>query len=158
MSHTAVTEAELRELLAELSFVRDYGFRLHEVAEGRCTIDVPFQEWFARPGGFVSGPAFMAAADVAMWLAVMTRLGRERASAAGEVDAAFFTAEMKTAFLSAVRREDFRCDARILKLGRRLIFGVVECATLDGRLLTHHSLTLIRPDSYRPDATISDAM
>jgi len=133
----AATEAELRQCLAEAAFCGMYGFRLYSIADGECTLDVPFQAAFERPGGMVSGPVFMAAADVAMWLAVMTRLGK----ADGSV-----TAEMKTSFLNAARREDFRCTAKILKLGKRLIYGVAECVNLQGRLLTHHTLTYIRPD------------
>lgn len=34
-----------------------------------------FQEAFERPGGMVSGHVYMAAADVAMWLAIKTRPG-----------------------------------------------------------------------------------
>jgi acyl-coenzyme A thioesterase PaaI-like protein len=55
------------------------------------------------------------------------------------------TAEMSTAFLGAARAEPFRCAARILKLGRRLIYGVAESAAGDGRLLAHHTITYIRP-------------
>jgi hypothetical protein len=42
----------------------------------RCTIDVPFRDAFERPGGIVSGQVFMAAADVATWLAIKTKLGK----------------------------------------------------------------------------------
>jgi acyl-coenzyme A thioesterase PaaI-like protein len=78
----------------------------------------------------------MAAADVAMWLAVVTRLGPHDMSVTGE---------LHTAFLSAARREDFFCSARIVKLGRRLIYGVAECASGGGRLLAHHTVTYVRP-------------
>ena len=134
----AVTEAALRDLLAAVPFTRAYGFRLHELDEGACTIEVPFQEAFERPGHIVSGQVFMAAADVAMWLAIMTRLGADDASV---------TSGMTTAFLAAARREDFRCRATILKLGRRLIHGVAECTGRDGTRLTHHTLTYARPAS-----------
>jgi acyl-coenzyme A thioesterase PaaI-like protein len=131
----AVTEGEIRELLSSVAFTRQYGFRLHALADGECVIDVPFQAMFERPGAVVSGQVFMAAADVAMWLALMTRLGKDDASV---------TADMTTAFLAAARREAFRCRASILKLGARLVYGVAECRTLEGKLLTHHGVTYIR--------------
>lgn len=134
----AATETELRQRLSEAAFAAMYDFRLRSAAEGECTLDVPFQTSFERPGGIIGGPVFMAAADVAMWLAVMTRLGKDDRSV---------TAEMKTSFLNAARREDFRCTARILKLGKRLVYGVAECVNSEGRLLTHHTLTYIRTDS-----------
>ena len=138
----AVGAEELRDLLAEVAFTRQYGFRLHAIGDGTCTLEVPFQEVFERPGAVVSGQVFMAAADVAMWLALMTRLGRDDASV---------TADMTTAFLAAARREAFRCRATILKMGARLVYGVAECRALDDRLLTHHGITYIRP----PDRTVA---
>ena len=131
----AATEAELRRVLDAVPFTRAYGFRLHAIAPGQCTLDVPFQPLFERPGGIVGGQVFMAAADVAMWLAIMTRLG----SGDGAV-----TAAMTSAFLDAARREPFRCTARVVKLGRRLVYGVAESVSGEGRLLTHHSLTYAR--------------
>ena len=67
----------------------------------------------------------------------MTKLG----AADGSV-----TAEMKTNFLCSARKEDFLCRAKILKLGRRLIYGTAECTTLAGKLIAHHTITYIRPD------------
>ena len=137
MSDLACTERELERLLDNVAFTRNFGFELHAIADGECMIDVPFQEWFERPGGIVSGQVFMAAADVAMWLAIKTKLGLEDASV---------TAEMKTNFLGGARQEGFRCTAKVLKMGRRLIYGVAECTDGDGRLLTHHTVTYIRPE------------
>ena len=131
----AATEAELRRVLDEVAFTRAYGFRLHAIAPGQCTLDVPFQPLFERPGGIVGGQVFMAAADVAMWLAIKTRLG----AADGSV-----TATMTSAFLDAARHEPFRCTARVVKLGRRLVYGVAESVSDEGRLLTNHSLTYAR--------------
>ena len=55
--------------------------------------------------GIVGGQIFMAAADVAMWLAI-TKLGLDDSSV---------TAEMKTNFLGGAKREGFRCTAPLLK-------------------------------------------
>ena len=132
----AVTEPELRQLLADVAFTRNYGFRLHSIGDGECSLDVPFQPAFERPGGMVSGQVFMAAADVAMWLAIMTKLGLQDGAV---------TAEMKTNFLSGARQEDFLCRARILKLGKRLVYGVAECVNGGGKLLTHNTITYVRP-------------
>jgi len=137
----AVTEAELRRLLEEVAFTRSYGFRLQAIGDGQCTLEVPFRATFERPGGIVSGQVFMAAADVAMWLAIMTRLGSRDGSV---------TAGMTSAFLGAARREPFRCTARIVKLGRRLVFGVAESVGGDDRLLAHHSLTYARAAGSDP--------
>jgi uncharacterized protein (TIGR00369 family) len=131
----AASDAELRRILEDVAFTRAYGFRLHAIGDGQCTLEVPFQAHFERPGGIVSGQVFMAAADVAMWLAIMTRLGVRDGSV---------TAGMTTAFLGAARREPFRCTARVVKLGRRLVYGVAESQGAGGRLLAHHFLTYAR--------------
>jgi len=85
----------------------------------------------------VSGQVFMAAADVAMWLAIKTKLGMTDSSV---------TAEMKTNFLGTAKREEFRCTAKVMKLGRRLIYGVAECVDSNARLLSHYTVTYIRPE------------
>jgi len=136
----AVRKSELQRLLDEQLFLRNYGFRVRSIAAGECVLAVPFQKAFERPGGIVSGLAFMAAADVAMWLAIKTLLGP---------DDGCVTAEMNTSFLSAAKQQDFRCHAKILKLGKRLVYGVAECISLDRKLLTHHTLTYIRPGAER---------
>ena len=133
----ACSEDELSRLLSEVAFTRNFGFVLGGMGDGQCSIDVPFQTAFERPGGIVSGQVFMAAADVAMWLAIKTKLGLADSSV---------TAEMKTNFLGGARTEGFRCTAKVLKLGRRLIYGVAECVSGDGRLLTHHTVTYIRAE------------
>jgi acyl-coenzyme A thioesterase PaaI-like protein len=60
---------------------------------------VLFRDEFERPGGAVSGPVFMAAAHVAIWLAVVTRRGAEET---------WVTVDRKTAFLHAVSRSRAR--------------------------------------------------
>lgn len=131
-----VTESQLQNLLAEVGFTRNFGFRVHSLGDGECALSVPYQSDFERPGGIVSGQVFMAAADAAMWLAIMTRLGMEENAV---------TVELKTNFLGAARREDILCSAKILKQGQRLIYGVAECLNKNGKLLTHHTITYMRP-------------
>jgi acyl-coenzyme A thioesterase PaaI-like protein len=132
----AVSEAELRALLDETAFIRCYGFELESIAEGEATLLARFDPSFLRPGNVIAGPMFMAAADVAMWFAIMTRRGRHDKSV---------TLHLNTTFLNSAREEDFLCRARVLKLGRHIIYGVAECVTLDGRPLTHHGVTYILP-------------
>ncbi|MCU1335340.1 MAG: PaaI family thioesterase [Bryobacterales bacterium] len=107
----ACREEELRQLLNDVALTRNLGLVLHGIADGQCSIDVPFQDAFERPGGIVSGQVFMAVADVAMWLAIKTKLGLTDSSV---------TAEMKTNFLSSAKRTGFRCTAKVLKIGRHL--------------------------------------
>ena len=81
----------------------------------------------------------MGAADVALWLAIMTMRGT------GEH---WVTSDMKTAFLRSGREEDIVCTARVLKLGKRSAYGTAESTGAASGLLAHHVLTYARaPDA-----------
>ncbi len=128
-------KAALQRLLARSRFVSGYGLKLVTVSDAECTIAMPFRRALERPGGTVNGPAFMAAADCAMWLAIKRHIGLEH-------DAV--TSELNTAFLNAARRETVYCTARVLKLGKRIIYGTAECHDRRGKLFTHHTVTYAR--------------
>ena len=132
---TSITE--LNALLARTSFVSAYGFVVQACAPGECVIKVPFSEHFERPGGLVSGVAVMGAADVAVWLAIMTLRGTEET---------WVTSDMKTAFLRSGRQEDIVCTARILKIGNRSAYGTVDTIGSSSGLLAHHVLTYVKVD------------
>ena len=136
-SGLAVTTDELNQVLSSSPFARIYGLKLDSFATGECTLVMPFQESLERPGGIVSGSVLMTAADAAMWLAIMTRLGK---------DAMTVTSGMTTAFLSSAKREDVRCTARVLRLGKRLVYGVADCGNEAGSLISHHTITYARLD------------
>jgi len=136
-SCVAVTRDELGQILSDSPFARIYGLRLDSFAGGQCCLIMPFQESLERPGGIVSGSVLMTAADAAMWLAIMTRLGKNVMTV---------TSGMTSAFLSSAKQEDVRCTARVLKLGKKLVYGVAECESDRGALLSHHTLTYARLD------------
>jgi len=79
----------------------------------------------------------MGAADVAVWLAIMTLRGTEET---------WVTSDMKTAFLRSGRREDILCTARILKIGNRSAYGTVDTIGSSSGLLAHHVLTYVKVD------------
>jgi acyl-coenzyme A thioesterase PaaI-like protein len=74
----------------------------------------------------------MGAADVAMWLAIMTQRGTAER---------WVTTDMKTAFLSSARETDIYCAAQVLKLGKRTAYGSAECRDSGGGLLAHHVIS-----------------
>ena len=131
----AATKRQLQALLERSRFVRSYGFRMISLDAEAATIELPFRRALERPGGIVNGPALMAAADCAMWVAIKSRIGIDR-------DA--LTSELNTAFLAPAIAEPVRCTARILKLGKRSIYGVAECHSRAGKLFTHHTVTYVR--------------
>jgi uncharacterized protein (TIGR00369 family) len=126
------TREELAQLVATAPFLKPFGFIVQSCAPGECTLRVPFDSSLERPGGVVSGITIMGAADVAMWLAILT----ERGSAEQWV-----TTDLKTAFLRGARETDIHCSARVLKLGKRTAYGTAECRASNGDLLAHHVIS-----------------
>jgi uncharacterized protein (TIGR00369 family) len=126
------TLEELARLVAAAPFLKPFGFVVQSCAPGVCTLRVPFDSSLERPGGVVSGITIMGAADVAMWLAILT----ERGSAEQWV-----TTDLKTAFLRGARETDIHCSARVLKLGKRTAYGTAECRADNGDLLAHHVIS-----------------
>ncbi len=132
MNTPAPSVEELNDILAATPFLKPYGFMVKTCSPGECAVIVPFVPSLERPGGIVSGMTLMGAADVAMWLAVMTLRGTvER----------WVTSDMKTAFLRSAREEDILCTARVLKPGRRSMYGTAECHGAVSGLVAHHVLT-----------------
>ena len=128
---------DLQKLLDTAQFLRPWGFKVVTADEEKCTLELPHKADLERPGGIINGPALMAAADCAMWLAIKARIGVEN-------DA--LTSELNTAFLAPAKGEHVYCTARILKLGRRRIYGTAECHGKDGKLFSHHTVTYVRPE------------
>lgn len=125
--------AALNRFIESHEFTRRPGFQVLSAGDGECEIGVPYQPWNDRPDGIVAGFVLMHAADVAFWLAIKTRLGLE---------AEYVTSSMTTHFLRPVQSEDVVCSARLLKTGRRLVFGEALCSAGE-RSVSHHLLTFV---------------
>ncbi len=126
----------LQQILDTSQFLRPYGFRVVSADEEKCMLELPHKPDLERPGGIINGPALMAAADCAMWFAIKARIGLEN-------DA--LTSDLNTTFLAPAKGEHVYCTARVLKMGRRRIYGVAECHGEKGNLFTHHTITYVRP-------------
>ena len=126
------TREELARILGDAAFLKPFGFVLESCALRECVVRAPYTASSERPGGIVSGITLMGAADVAIWLAIMTERGTTEQ---------WVTTDMKTAFLRSARQTDIYCSARLLKLGKRTAYGTAECRNAVGDLLTHHVLS-----------------
>lgn len=135
MSGLVAGKAELQRMLDREVFLRPWKFRVKSIGEEACVIALPNRPELERPGGIVNGPALVAAADVAMWVAIKARLGLEH-------DA--LTSDLNTVFLAPARAKTVYCTARILKAGRRRFFGTAVCHDAKGRRFSHHTLTYQR--------------
>jgi len=131
------TRAALQKLIDKARFVRFYGFQVIKVGDGSCTLELPHRKSLERPGGIINGPSLMAAADCAMWLAIKARIG---------MDCDALTSDLNTAFLAPAKAHSVLCSARIVREGRRRIYGVAECHDTAGKIFTHHTITYSRLD------------
>src|SRR6185436_15054130 len=80
---------ELQKLLDRSRFLRPWGFRVVKVKAGECTLELPHTPALERPGGIINGPALMAAADCAMWLAIKAKLGLEGDALTSDLNTSF---------------------------------------------------------------------
>jgi uncharacterized protein (TIGR00369 family) len=92
-------------------------FRIEEVEPGGVTLRLFVADHHLRPGGTVSGPSMFALADVAIYLAILSRLGPV---------ALAVTTNCSIDFMRKPQAgRDLIAQARLLKLGRTLAVGDV---------------------------------
>src|SRR5437764_15028880 len=96
------------------------GLAIEAVSDDGCRVRQRFREESIRPGGTISGPAMMALADFAMYVALL--------AAIGPVPLAV-TVNLNINFLRKPAPRDLVAEARLLKLGKRLATGeVIICS------------------------------
>jgi uncharacterized protein (TIGR00369 family) len=135
MSSPAVSLEQLQALLDKTRFTGLLKLRVESIGDGSCRVSAPFDPQFERPGGIVAGLVFITAADVAVWLAIKTRLGMEDASV---------TSDMSTSFLAPLVGGTLYAQAQITKIGRRLINATARCEDAAGKALAQHIVTYAR--------------
>jgi uncharacterized protein (TIGR00369 family) len=114
-----VSVEEVNAFLArELPFCAELGIACDAVAPDESVIRWRFDRRWTRPVDFVCGPVMMALADVGIYVASFTR---------GGIEALALTNELKTTFLRpAASGADLLCRARILKRGRKVVYGLAD--------------------------------
>jgi len=90
-----------------------------------------------RPGGTVSGPTLMELADAAMYAAILGQIGKV---------ALAVTTNLNMSFYRKPEPGTLRAEARILKLGQRLVVGDVLLFSNDStESVAHASVTYSVP-------------
>lgn len=92
-------------------------FRIERVGLDAVVVRLQVAERHLRPGGTVSGPSMFALADVALYLAILSRLGA--------VALAVTTNSSIDFMRKPAAGKDLLGEARLLKLGRSLAVGDV---------------------------------
>lgn len=126
-----VLETVLQEWFAP--WVQALDLQLVHFADGEVSLRLPQSPALSRIGGMVCGQALMAAADTAMVLAFVTRLGTQRPMT---------TVQLNTSFLKPLSNQDALITARVLRTGKHLAFGEIDIlAEEDGKSVARASTT-----------------
>lgn len=108
----AMNETALREFLVSDFPQADGQYRVERLTDDGLILRLVVDHMHLRPGGTVSGPAMFGLADVAVYLAILSRIGPE---------ALAVTTNCSIDFMRKPEAgRDVLCDVRLLKMGRRL--------------------------------------
>ncbi|MDJ0859836.1 MAG: PaaI family thioesterase [Dinoroseobacter sp.] len=96
-------------------------FDIREISNDRLCVALNVADRHLRPGGTVSGPSMFALADVAVYLAVLSRIGPKALAVTTNCSIDFMRKPVAGVPLLA--------EAKLLKLGRSLAVGDVLMAS-----------------------------
>jgi uncharacterized protein (TIGR00369 family) len=130
----AMDDKEITELLDRVlaPWVRSLTLTPVKVDADSATLRLPFSGELRHSGGVICGQVFMAAADTAMIVAISAALGGFKPMT---------TVSLNISFMRAVRNGDVLITARVLRLGRNLVFGEVELLDESGNMAVHATTT-----------------
>ena len=115
-------------------WVAELQLQLQEARLGEVVLTLPVTAKHVHGGGVLCGQSMMAAADTAMILAVCTHLGEFKPMT---------TVQLQTSFLRPVPGDagEVRVVARVLRMGRKLVFGEIHLSDAGGELAAHATTT-----------------
>lgn len=130
---TTPTVAEIQAIMREgVPLAAAWGIEVLAAEAGAALVRLPFHPVLLRPGNTVSGPAIMGLADVAMWAALLSVTGGKDESV---------TSTMTVNFLRPAGDGAVLAEARIVKRGRRQVFGEILIRAEGSEELAAHITT-----------------
>ncbi|MEN6348795.1 MAG: PaaI family thioesterase [Syntrophomonas sp.] len=111
--------------------------RLVEIGEGLCKVVMPYNPQLTNSWQSTHGGVLVTLADMTFFLAQATQNGID---SSGRVA----TAEIKTNFLSSNRGSTLKAEGRVIKNGKRLIFGEVKVFNFDNTAISHSTLSYLK--------------
>lgn len=129
-----MTESAVLDLLDRVlaPWVRALALKPVSVSDEGATLKLPFSGELRHSGGVICGQVFMAAADTAMIVAISAALGEFRPMT---------TVSLNINFMRSVRKGDVLVTARVLRMGRNLVFGEIELVDEEGKMAVHATTT-----------------
>ena len=120
------------------SFVAHLDLRLEEVGEGTARMRLPYRSEVTNGTGAVHGGAIVSLCDSAFYVALASIYGREQETT---------TAQLACNYLApALPPHDLIADAKVLKAGRRIVYGEVYVRSGE-RLVAHATLNFLNTEA-----------
>jgi uncharacterized protein (TIGR00369 family) len=115
-------------------WVAELDLQLQQATLGEVVLALPVAPKHVHGGGVLCGQSMMAAADTAMILAICTHLGGFQPMT---------TVQLQTSFLRPIpgNAGTAQVVARVLRMGRKLVFGEIEILDARGELAAHATTT-----------------
>jgi uncharacterized protein (TIGR00369 family) len=130
----ATLQKTLDEIAAE--YVRRLNLRVESIdaSADSVTLSLPVTPELVHAGGVLCGQAIMSAADTAMLVAMIAKIGGFRPMT---------TVQLQASFLRPVPKETapVAVVTRVLRFGKTLSYGEVEFLAPDGKLVAHATTT-----------------
>jgi uncharacterized protein (TIGR00369 family) len=139
---SALSVGEIEDLLARefpQAMKPGSGLTIEHVEYAAARVRKAFNPNSVRPGGTISGPTMMALADFALYVAIFAAIGPQTLAV---------TTNLNINFLRKPEQADLIADAKLMKVGKRLVIGEVTIRS-DGQddLVAHITATYsIPPD------------
>lgn len=100
----------------------ELGMRVENLTETGAVIRLPWHERISRDGGLITGQALMSFADAAMVVVISSAIGGFQKMA---------TIDMTTSFLAPAYNTDVLARGKVLRRGKRMIYGRIDLETAD---------------------------
>jgi uncharacterized protein (TIGR00369 family) len=124
----------LDEIAAE--YVRRLNLRVESIDAGADSVNLslPVTPELVHAGGVLCGQAIMSAADTAMLVAMIAKIGEFKPMTTVQMQTSFLRPVPKTVASVTVR-------AAVLRFGKTLSYGGVEFRGPDGKIVAHATTT-----------------
>lgn len=116
-------------------FIATLDLHLVDVGKGEATMRMPFREAVMNGAGNVHGGAIMSLCDSVFWIALATIYGKQQPTS---------TASLTCNFLRPARRPyDLIGHAKVLKAGRRIVYGTIDVRGEADKLIAHATANFV---------------
>jgi uncharacterized protein (TIGR00369 family) len=119
MAASALSIKEIEDLLRTefpQAMQAGSGLKIEHVEYAVARVRKAFNPNSIRPGGTISGPTMMGLADFALYVAIFSAIGPQTLAV---------TTNLNINFLRKPAQGDLIADARLMKVGKRLVIGEV---------------------------------